>query len=203
METFRPWPATVIRSYYEHPPDRGQGIRALRAGASRNELSLSRGRSSHSCRCQRMCQDRLRAGGRGRVYRSSQFCFDIPVAPAPAASIRTCSCWVRSSGAWASTSGEDRQRSVLHLKDVYFISSGTVSEYDVEVRDGIEHPHRRFPWPAMGFSSEQKYSDEFHLTREGLEAWSPHVCEFVIGFAEHVGCESALIEADSTLAAHD
>ena len=123
METFRPWPATVIRSYYEHPPDRGQGIRALRAGASRNELSLSRGRSSHSCRCQRMCQDRLRAGGRGRVYRSSQFCFDIPVAPAPAASIRTCSCWVRSSGAWASTSGEDRQRSVLHLKDVYFISS--------------------------------------------------------------------------------
>ena len=41
----------------------------------------------------------------------------------PAASIRTCSCWVRSSGAWASTSGEDRQRSVLHLKDVYFISS--------------------------------------------------------------------------------
>ena len=38
METFRPWPATVIRSYYEHPPDRGQGIRALRAGAWRNEL---------------------------------------------------------------------------------------------------------------------------------------------------------------------
>ena len=29
------------------------------------------------------------------------------------------------------------------------------------------------------------------------------MCEFVIGFAEHVGCESALIEADSTLAAHD
>ena len=23
METFRPWPATVIRSYYEHPPDSG------------------------------------------------------------------------------------------------------------------------------------------------------------------------------------
>ena len=88
-------------------------------------------------------------------------------------------------------------------EDVYFISSGTVSEYDVEVREGIEHPHRRFPWSEMGFSSEQKYSDEFHLTREGLEAWSPHVCEFVIGFAEHVGCESALIEADSTLAAHD
>ena len=58
-------------------------------------------------------------------------------------------------------------------------------------------------WLEMGFSSKQKYSDEFHLTTEGLEAWSPHVCDFVIGFAEHVGCESALIEADSTLAAHD
>jgi len=55
----------------------------------------------------------------------------------------------------------------------------------------------------MGFSSKQKYLDAFHLTTEGLEAWSPHVCDFVIGFAEHVGCESALIEADSTLAAHD
>ena len=55
----------------------------------------------------------------------------------------------------------------------------------------------------MGFSSKQKFLDAFHLTTEGLEAWSPHVCDFVISFAEHVGCESALIEADSTLAAHD
>ena len=137
METFRPWPATVLRYYYEHPLDRGQGICALRAGAWRNALSLSRGRSSHSSRRQR----------------------GVPRSP---------SC-------------RRTTRGVTYASLTAWTGSRNVA----------------------GCSRRTTRTCTSSQTREGLEAWSPHVCEFVIGFAEHVGCESALIEADSTLAAHD